>query len=246
MTHSLSRWLTPSDSGFNHPLRRMTYILNNPGIVWELLLEHLSMTCLTLVIAVLVALPLALLITRFHWLSVPVLGTLGILYTVPSLALIILLVPLFGLNAWSVIVAMVAYAQVILVRSLVVGLQSIPPAVLEAARGMGMSHWQRWWQVQVPLILPIFLAGLRIAAIVTIAIATIGAKFNAGGLGTLLFDGIAQSGRYDKIWAGAITVSLLAFAINGALLALEHVTNPATRIRRSLRRSRSAGLPQPG
>lgn len=210
----------------------MDYLLKNPAIVWKLLLQHLSMTCLTLVIAILVALPIALLITRYRWLNIPVLGVLGILYTIPSLALIILLVPFIGLNSWSVVTAMVMYAQVILVRSLVVGLQTIQPAVLEAARGMGMSPWQRWWQVQVPLILPIFLAGLRIAAVVTIAIATIGAKFGAGGLGTLLFDGIAQAGRYDKIWAGAITVSLLAFLINGAFLTLEWATNPARRIRR--------------
>lgn len=210
----------------------MGYLFKNPSVVWELLLEHLQMTFFTLVIATLVALPIALLITRLRWLNVPVLGTLGILYTVPSLALIILLVPIFGLNARSVIVAMVIYTQVILVRSLAVGLQSIQPAVLEAARGMGMNSWQRWWQVQVPLVLPIFLAGLRIAAIVAIAIATIGAKFGAGGLGTLLFDGIAQ-GRNDKIWAGAIVVSLLAFAMNGAILLLEWAISPAQRIRRS-------------
>ncbi|PSB08096.1 ABC transporter permease [filamentous cyanobacterium CCP2] len=213
----------------------MSYLLNNPGIIWGLLLEHLQMTLLTLVISTLLALPIALLVTRFRWLSVPVLGTLGILYTVPSLALIILLIPIFGLNANSVIVAMVIYTQVILVRSLAVGLQSIKPSVLEAAKGMGMSPWQRWWQVQVPLVLPIFLAGLRIAAIVAIAIATIGAKFGAGGLGTLLFEGIAQAGRYDKIWAGAITVSLLAFAINGAILSLEWAASPARRIQQSLK-----------
>jgi len=204
----------------------MNYIFKNPGIVWKLLLEHLQMTSLTLVIAVLVALPLALLVTRFRWLNVPILGTLGVLYTVPSLALIILLVPIFGLNQQSVIVAIVIYTQVILVRGLVVGLQSIAPAVLEAAKGMGMNLWQRGWWVQVPLILPIFLASLRVAAVVAIAIAAIGAKFGAGGLGTLLFEGIAQSGRYDKIWAGAIAVSLLAFLINGGLLALEWSANP--------------------
>jgi osmoprotectant transport system permease protein len=208
----------------------MEYLLQNPAIVWNLLLQHLSMTSLALVFAVLLALPVSLLITRYRWLNVPVLGFLGVLYTIPSLALIIMLVPLFGLNAWSVIAAMVVYAQVILVRSLVVGLRSIQPAVLEAARGMGMSLWQRWWQIQVPLILPIFLAGLRIAAIVTIAIATIGAKFGAGGLGTLLFDGIAQAGRYDKIWAGAITVSLLAFVMNGVILSLERVVSPTRRV----------------
>lgn len=207
----------------------MSYIINNPGIVWDLLLAHLQMTLSALAIAIAVALPLALLIERYRWLNIPITGFLGILYTIPSLALIILLVPLFGLNSTSVIVGMAIYAQAILVRNLVVALQSIKPAILEAARGMGMNAWQSWWQIQVPLILPIFIAGLRIAAIVTIAIATIGAKFGASGLGVLLFDGIAQAGRYDKIWAGAITVSLLAFTVNGALLALEWATNPVRR-----------------
>jgi osmoprotectant transport system permease protein len=203
----------------------MSYILKHPGTVWSLLLTHLGMTILTLAIAILIALPLALLITRYRWLNLPILGSLGILYTIPSLALIILLIPLFGLNVRSVIVAMVMYTQVILVRSLVIGLQSIPLSVLEAARGMGMNLWQRWWQIQVPLMLPIFLAGLRIAAVVAIAIATIGAKFGAGGLGTLLFEGIAQAGRYDKIWAGAIAVALLAFVLNGLLLTLEKIAS---------------------
>jgi osmoprotectant transport system permease protein len=205
----------------------MSYILKQPATVWNLLLTHLTMTGITLFIAVLIAIPLALLITRFRRLSLPILGTLGVFYTIPSLALIILLVPVFGLNARSVIAAMVIYTQVILVRSLVVGLQAIPPTVTEAARGMGMNPWQRWWQIQVPLALPIFLAGLRVAAVVSIAIATIGAKFGAGGLGTLLFEGIAQAGRYDKIWAGAIAVSLLAMTVNGILWGMESLTAPA-------------------
>lgn len=207
----------------------MDYLLKNPATVWKLLLQHLSMTSLTLLVAVLVAVPLALLVHRYRWLNLPVLGVLGILYTIPSLALMILLVPFFGLGANSVVVAMVAYAQVILVRSLTVGLDAIQPAVIEAARGMGMNPWQRWWRIQVPLVLPIFLAGLRVAAVVTIAIATVGAKFGAGGLGTLLFEGIAQAGRYDKIWAGAITVSLLAFVINGLFLALQSASRPTRR-----------------
>jgi len=210
----------------------VSYIIEHPGIVWGLLLEHLQMTTLALLIAVLIAVPLALLISRYRWLNVPVMGTLGILYTVPSLALIILLVPIFGLDLTSVVAAMVVYAQIILVRNTTVGLQSIMPAILEAARGMGMNSWQRWWRVQVPLIMPIFLAGLRLAAIVSVAIATIGAKFGAGGLGTLLFDGISEAGRYDKIWAGAIAVAALAMVINGALLSLEWASNPRRRIRR--------------
>jgi osmoprotectant transport system permease protein len=210
----------------------MSYILKQPATVWNLLLTHLTITGITLVIAVLIAVPLSLLITRFRRLGLPVLGSLGVFYTIPSLALIIILVPVFGLNARSVIAAMVVYTQVILVRSLVVGLQSIPPTVTEAARGMGMNLWQCWWQIQVPLALPIFLAGLRVAAVVSIAIATIGAKFGAGGLGTLLFEGIAQAGRYDKIWAGATAVSLLAMTVNGILLLMESLTAPAQRPKR--------------
>lgn len=204
----------------------MLYLLRNFGAVLTLMGQHLLMTLVTLISAIAIAVPLSLLIWRYRFLSVPVLGLLGALYTIPSLALIILLVPIFGLNQISVITAMVIYSQVILVRNLTVGLNGIPAAVMEAARGMGMNGWQRWWQIQVPLVLPIFLAGVRIAAVVSVAIATIGAKFGAGGLGVLLFEGIAQAGRYDKIWAGAIAVSLLAFALNTSLLALEHYVNP--------------------
>ncbi|PSR15503.1 ABC transporter permease [filamentous cyanobacterium CCP3] len=211
----------------------MSYLLSQPTEVLTLLLQHLRMTGISLGVAIALAVPLALLATRLRWLAVPLMGGLGILYTIPSLALIIFLVPLFGLNATSVIVAMVLYTQVILVRNLTVGLAGINPAVLEAARGMGMSVSQRWWRVQVPLVLPVFLAGVRIAAIVAIAIATIGAKFNAGGLGKLLFDGI-QTNRYDKIVAGAIAVALLALVINGLLLALEHYAQPQRRLKKTL------------
>ena len=199
----------------------MSYLLNHPGLMWQLTQEHLAMVGMTLGMAVVLAVPLALLVHHVRWLALPVMGILSILYTVPSLALIILLVPWLGLNARSVVVAMVIYTQVILVRHFCVGLRSVEPAILEAAKGMGMNLWQRWWQVQVPLMLPIVLAGLRLAAIVAIAIATVGAKFGAGGLGTLLFEGIAQAGRYDKIWAGSLAVGSLALLVNTALWGLE-------------------------
>ena len=203
----------------------MGYLLSHGGEVATLVGQHGQMTLATLAIAIALALPIALLIHRLPWLQVPIMGILGVVYTIPSLALIIFLVPLFGLNATSVVVAMVLYTQVILVRNLTVGLAGIDPAVLEAARGMGMSLWQRWWRVQVPLVLPIFIAGVRVAAVVSIAIATIGAKFNAGGLGRLLFDGI-QTNRLDKIWAGAIAVALLALVVNGLLLWGERWSQP--------------------
>ncbi|MBE9128439.1 MULTISPECIES: ABC transporter permease [unclassified Coleofasciculus] len=207
----------------------MNYIIQNPENVFKLLLEHLKMTALTMAVAVAIALPLSLLITRYRWLNVPVLGVLGTLYTIPSLALIILLVPIFGLNRQSVVVAMIVYTQVILVRNFSVALQSVEPTILEASRGMGMNSWQRWWWVQVPLILPICLAGVRLATIVAIAIATIGAKFGAGGLGVLLFEGVAQT-RYDKIWTGAIAVAVLAFFLNSLLLGLQWLSSSTRKV----------------
>lgn len=214
----------------------MNYLLENPGIVWELTIQHLQLTFITLFVGLAIALPVSLLIYYRPKLATPVMSVLGVLYTIPSLALMIMLLPLFGLNARSVVVALIAYAQIILVRNTLAGLQSIGPVVEEAALGMGLDGWRRWWWIQLPLALPVILAGVRIAAVVTVGIAAIGAKFGAGGLGVLLFDGIAQN-RADKIWAGAIALSLLAFAFNFLLLALARVIDPQTRIHRAEKRS---------
>jgi osmoprotectant transport system permease protein len=162
-------------------------------------------------------------------------GVLGALYTIPSIALLILLLPIFGLNQRSVIVALVIYTQIILVRNMIAGLKGVPPIMLDAAKGMGMNAWQRWHKVQLPLALPVILAGVRLATIVAIAIATIGAKFGAGGLGTLLFDGIAQN-RYDKILAGSIVVAVLTLLLNFLLRQLEEYFTVANRIARTARR----------
>ncbi len=200
----------------------MDYILNNPDVILSLGLQHLAITGAALGIAIVIALPLGYLIYRLPSLQVPVMGVLGVLYTIPSIALMIMLLPVFGLDATTVVVALIIYAQVILVRNVVSGLNGIDPAVLECARGMGMTGWQMAWKVQLPLAFPVIVAGGRIAVIVAVAIATIGARFNGGGLGTLLFDGIAQAGRLDKIWAGAISVGVLALALNLLVGLVEH------------------------
>jgi osmoprotectant transport system permease protein len=219
-----------------NPLEGLGYIRDNPELVRAQVGEHLQLTVAALAIALLIALPLGTLIANRPGLAGPIMGILGLLYTIPSLALIILLIPITGLNARSVTIALIIYAQVILVRNIAAGLGGIDRAIVEAARGMGMNPWQTWWRVQIPLALPVILAGVRIAAVVCIGIATIGARFGAGGLGTLLFQGIAQGGRADKIWAGAIAVGALALVVNGALLGLERLLAPATRIRRAERR----------
>lgn len=200
----------------------MTFLINNWQMVLRLLVQHVSFTGAALLISIVIAIPLGWALYRWHRLVNPVMGVLGILYTIPSIALIIFLIPFLGLNARSVVVALVIYCQVILVRNVLAGLEGVPPAVLEAARGMGMTPWQVARQVQFPLALPVILAGLRVAAVVAVAIATVGARFGAGGLGVLLFDGLAQAGRMDKIWLGALSVGLLALALNQLILIAEH------------------------
>jgi len=191
----------------------MGYLITHWPEVGRLLLQHLWLTCSALLIASAIALPLGVLLARLPRLRGPVLGVLGVLYTIPSLSLLVLLIPLLRLGYWPAVVTLVAYAQLVLVRGVVVGIGGVDAAVVEAARGMGMSGWQRLAQVELPLALPVMLAGLRVAALSTIAIATVAAFVNAGGLGTLLFDGV-RSSNGDKIVAGALAVSLLAIAAN--------------------------------
>ena len=213
----------------------MNYLLNNFDTVLALTGEHLTMIGIALLISIVIALPLGVLLVRVPRLATFIVGLLGILYTIPSIALLILLLPIFGLNQRTVIAALVIYTQIILVRNTITGLQGVPAVMLEAARGMGMNGWQRWWRVQFPLALPVILAGVRIATVVAIGIATIGAKFSAGGLGVLLFEGIAQN-RYDKIVGGSLVIALLALVLNRLLLTTEAYFDTDQRIRRIERR----------
>lgn len=191
----------------------MDYLLQNPTIVFPLFLEHLRLTVITLAISIAIALPLGVWLTRQRAAQSAVLGVLSILYTIPSLALLVMLIPFFGLGVDTGVVALVIYAQVILVRNIVTGLEGVPKSVIEAARGMGLDPWQIFWQIEVPLALPVMLAGLRVATLSTIGIGAIAALVDAGGLGELLFQGIQQNNP-NKIIAGAISVSALAIGAN--------------------------------
>jgi osmoprotectant transport system permease protein len=191
----------------------MTYLLSNPDAVWRRFVEHLALTATALALALLIALPLGLLIARIPRLRGVVLGVLGVVYTIPSLSLFVLLIPLMGLGFWPAVTALVAYAQIVLVRNVLLGLTGVEPAVVEAARGMGMSSWQRLTRVELPLALPLITAGVRVATLSIIGIGTIAAYINAGGLGRLLFEGVT-TGNPQKIVAGALAVSALAVGAN--------------------------------
>jgi osmoprotectant transport system permease protein len=187
----------------------MQYLVANPGKVLTLTSQHLLITFVALAIALVIALPLGIVLARRPHAYGPVMGVLSALYTIPSISLLVLLIPLMGLGFWPTIVALVVYCQAILVRNVVAGIREVDPAVLEAARGMGLNDGQILRQVELPLALPVILAGVRIAAVSTIAIATVAAFFNAGGLGSLIREGISQD-YSDKILAGAIAVAAIA------------------------------------
>lgn len=198
----------------------MNYLLLHYDTVLRLFLEHLWLSSAAIGISLLIALPVAWFLFDHPRFSGPILGVLGVLYTIPSIALIVLLVPLFGLNKTSVFIALVIYCQVLLVRNVLAGLESIPPSIREAAIGLGMRRWELAVKVELPLALPVILAGVRIAAVVAISIASIGAKFGAGGLGVLLFEGISQY-RMDKLWIGTFFIALLALSLYWGLKRLE-------------------------
>ena len=198
----------------------MNYLVNNFDVVVELFLQHLQLTLVVIFFSLLIGIPLGLLLARIRWLRGPVMSVLGIIYTIPSLSFFVLLIPLFGLGTRPAIIALTAYAQLLLIRNWLVGLTTIDPAVLEAARGMGLNGWQRFWQIEFPLALPMLLAGIRLVALSSIGIGTIAAFINAGGLGVLLFQGVITA-NYDKIFTGALAVTVLSFAANYFIRYLE-------------------------
>lgn len=206
-------------------LAGLRYIVANPALILELTWEQLWVTVVALGIALAIGVPVGVLIYRAPALRRPVLGVLAAIYTIPSLALLVLLLPITRLGPQTAIVALVAYAQVVLVRNTLLGLTSIDPAVLEAARGLGMTDRQRLLRVELPLALPLIVAGVRIATLATIGIGTIAALVNAGGLGTLLFQGVT-TGQRAKIVAGTVALALLAVLTNLLLRAAEKAVAP--------------------
>jgi osmoprotectant transport system permease protein len=185
------------------------YLFNHFDRVWPRVVEHLTLSGESLLLATLIALPLGLFLSRVPWLATPVLGVLGIIYTIPSLALFIFLVSFvgIGIGAKPVIIALTLYGLVVLVRNTMVAFNGVSPAIKEAARGMGMNGGQVLWRIEIPLALPIIVAGLRIGALSIISLTTIAAWITAGGLGQLLKDGINDT---SKLFAGIICIAVIA------------------------------------
>lgn len=195
---------------------------------------HVQIVVEVVAISLAIALPIGIVLHRFRWLYLPVFTGLDAIYTIPSLALFAVLIPTTGITNTTVVIPLVAYAQFILVRNVVVGLDGVPPEVKEAASGMGMNRLQVLLKVELPLALPVIVTGLRIATVVTIGSAAVAALIAIQDLGRLFIDATTNGGvnAYSQIEAGAIAVTALALGADMLLRIVERFI-PANRVARA-------------
>ena len=198
----------------------MSYLFGHPGVVIAALGQHIALSGAALAAAFAVALPLGVAAARIPGLRLPVFGVLNAIYTIPSLALFALLVPALGLGFAPAVCGLALYALMIIVTNVTAGITAVDPAVVDAARGVGMSGAQVLWRVELPQAMPVIIGGLRVASAAVISIATVAALVDAGGLGTLILAGIDQD-NLPKALAGAITCVALALAADGGLRLVE-------------------------
>jgi len=198
----------------------MRWTGRNLDTIAAALLTHAELVAAALALALLIALPLGLAVARRPALRAGLLGTASVLYSLPTLALFALLVPVLGLGFAPALLALVTYAVPVLLRALVTGLAGVPPAVLDAAEGMGLTPRQRLFRVELPLALPALLGGLRVASVTLVSAATVAAYISAGGLGMLILTGLDQ-GHTEKILVGAGLVTLMALLIDAGLGAVQ-------------------------
>lgn len=203
----------------------MRYLAVHPWRVGALATGHIELVALALAVALAIAVPLGLFAARRPRIAPWLLGTLGAIYTIPSLALLAVLVRWLGLGFAPVFAALVVYAQFMLARNVVAGIAGVDPAQVDAAHAMGMSPLQVLYRVEFPLALPVLVGGVRIAAIAMIAIATLGGYVGGVGLGVLIFNGLTLH-QPQMILAGSVAVSLLAIAVDVLLRRLQAILEP--------------------
>ena len=198
----------------------MNYAFHHPAELLELTWEHVQLVTISLVIACAIALPLGVFVARNRRAGGVVLAALNVVYTIPSLALLALLIPLFGVSEVTALVALVAYAQMILVRNVATGLRGVAPALVDAARGIGMTPAQIFWRVELPQALPAIVGGIRVATVALIALATLAAFISAGGLGVLVLYGLKHD-YPERAITGSLMAALLAILADLGLRAVE-------------------------
>jgi osmoprotectant transport system permease protein len=204
---------------------------NWSSVIQPALVDHVKLTVIAVAVGFAMSLAAVLLTHRYSMLERPFGAFAAVVYTIPSLALFQLLVPITGLTVATVEVALVGYTLLILYRNILTGLRGVPPEVLEAARGMGYTRRQTLWRVELPLAVPAMFAGLRVAVVSTIALATVAALVIPEGLGHPIFLALREYFKTEIIVAGGLAV-LLAFVADGLLVVAQRALTPWARARR--------------
>lgn len=200
------------------------YNLSDPNSIPGLILTHLFIVALTMVISIVISIPLGILLSRYRRFYLPVVTVSGLLYSIPSIAFIAVLIPRTGLTLWTVLIPLITYNLLVLVRNTVAGIDSVDPLLLEVGEALGMTRRQLLMNVTFPLALPVVVAGIRIATVTTIGIASLAGFIGQGGLGQLIFRNITIR-DYDAIAAGTILLALVAIIADLLLLALQTALN---------------------
>ncbi|MET7422305.1 ABC transporter permease [Dactylosporangium sp. NPDC005555] len=210
-----------------NPWFSWSYIRDNADTIRDALVDHVAITVWSVAIAVAIAVPLAVLAYWVRPLATPILTSAGVLYTIPSLALLAFLAPFLGTGRTPVVVALVMYALIVIIRNSLTGLQQVPGDVREAATAMGYGRAARLWRVELPLALPSILTGLRLATVSTVALVTVGAAVGSqGGLGALILSGFRNNFYKAQIATAALICVLLALVLDLLLVALTRALTP--------------------
>ena len=211
----------------------MNWVIGNVDVMAALFVEHLKLALPAIVLSVVVAIPLGWLAHRHRKLRGPLITGIGLLYAIPSLALFIVLPSLFGFGIRSdvnIIAVLAIYGVAVLVRSCADAFDSVPEAVRQAADACGYSTWKRFWSVDLPLAVPVTLAGVRVVVVSTISLVTVGSVIGVRSLGTLFTDGF-QRGIVPEVLAGLVLTVALALAMDGLCVLIGRVLTPWTRSR---------------
>jgi osmoprotectant transport system permease protein len=215
----------------DEPLFRIDWVLDNLDEIGQRLGEHVVMVVVSVAIGFIVSFGLALLARRFPRLYGPIIGVTGTLYAVPSLALFVLLIPITGLTLTTGIVALALYTLLILVRNIVTALDGVPAEVIESANGMGYAPAQRFWRVELPIALPIIVAGVRIATVTTVGLVAVTTFIGLGGLGYLIINSGTRRFFPTSIYVGVFLCVVLAVLADLLLIWVQRRLTPWARQR---------------
>ena len=214
----------------NEPLVRWDWVASHLDDVSARTIEHLTLTGIAVGLGFVLAMAMALVALRFRRALAPISWFTGILYTIPSIALFALLIPVTGLTITTAEVGLVSYTLLILVRNIVAGIDGVPAAVREAAVAMGYRRWRMFAQIEIPLALPVIIAGLRIATVTTVGLVTVTALIGQGGYGAFINDGLQRFFNTPLI-VGAVLSVALAVTLDVALVLVERAMTPWARRR---------------